>query len=68
MIGLFPQVPYKIIMTAKSLQQMQLQQYYDDPFESPFEFPLRNGWTCADYKWLKLMDSVAEKGSCARRL
>ncbi len=33
-----------------------------------FEFPPRNGWTCAVYKWLKPMNLVVEKSSCARRL
>ncbi len=27
---------------------------------SPFEFPLRNGWTHAGYKWLKPMNSVVQ--------
>ena len=30
-------------------------------YESPFEFPLRNGWTCAGYKWDEYEPSLQKK-------
>ena len=32
-------------------------------YESSFEFPLRNGWTCAGYKWDEYEPSLQKKGN-----